>query len=124
MPDFPTELELLSLFESEPELSDDTEEMSTYYKEAVYRFTNGEEDFVVHISPAQGEVRIQVSKTDSGRMISFLELKQISKFEIMADQKDHSSILLITENGETEISVQMDFRPYYKQIVKEEFSKR
>ncbi|MGM0896986.1 MAG: hypothetical protein ACQEV0_03750 [Bacillota bacterium] len=124
MRDFPNELELLSLFESEPELSDDIEETSIYYKEAVYRFTNGEEDFVVHISPAQDEVRIQVSKSDSGRMLSLLDLKQVSKFEIMADQKDRSSILLITENEETDIIVQVDFKPYFKQIVKEEFSNR
>ncbi|MDE0582534.1 hypothetical protein ON064_05695 [Planococcus sp. A6] len=124
MPDFPTELELLSLFESEPELSDDTEEMPMYYKEAVYRCTNGEEDFAVHISPAQGEVRIQVSKSDSERMLSLLDLKQVNKFEIIADEKDRSSILLITENEETEIVVQVDFKPYFRQIVKEEFSNR
>lgn len=122
MLDFPNELELLSLFESEPELSDDSKEMPIYYKEAVYRFTNGEEDFVVHISPAQGEVRIQVSRSGSGRMICLLDLKQISKFEILADQKEQSSILLITENEQAEIIVQVDFKPYFRQIIKEEFS--
>lgn len=124
MPDFPTELELLSLFESEPELSDDTEEMPMDYKEAVYRFTNGVEDFVVHISPAQEAVRIQVNKSDSGRMLSLVDLKQVNKFKILADQKDRSSILLITENEETVISVQVEFKPYFKQIVKEEFLNR
>lgn len=124
MPDFPTELELLSLFESEPELFDDTEEMPIDYKEAVYRFTNGEEDFAVHISPAQEEVCIQVSKSDSGRMLSLLDLKQVNKFKILAAQNDHSSILLITENEETVISVQVEFKPYFKQIVKEEFLNR
>lgn len=119
---FPAELERLSLFESEPVLSDDAKEIPMYYKEAVYRFTNGEEDFVVHISPAQEEVLIQVSKRDSGRMLSLLDLKQVNKFKILADQNDRSSILLITKNEETEISVQVDFRPYFKQIVKEELS--
>ncbi|ALS76338.1 hypothetical protein AUC31_14535 [Planococcus rifietoensis] len=124
MSDFPTELELLSLFESEPVLSDDTEEMPMYYKEAVYRFTNGEEDFVVHISPASEEVLIQVSKSDSGKMLSLLDLKKVNKFKILADQNDRSSVLLITENEETVISVQVDFKPYFKQIVKEEFLNR
>ncbi|MFP8782925.1 hypothetical protein [Planococcus plakortidis] len=122
MPDFPSEMQLLSLFECEPELSEDTEEIPNYYKEAVYRYTNREEDFVVAISPALEEVRIQVSKSDSGRMVSLLNLKRISNFKIIADQKDHSSILLITESVESEIIVQVDFKPYFRQIVKEEFS--
>lgn len=48
MPIFPDEIDLLSLFETEPILLDSTsKDLPFYYNEATYRFSNGKEDFIV-----------------------------------------------------------------------------
>jgi hypothetical protein len=54
----------------------------------------GEEHFIVTISPSYGEVKIQVTEQRSKRLLSLLDLKRVEKFEIIADKKDHSSVLL------------------------------
>ncbi|MGG4266062.1 hypothetical protein ABEW06_12670, partial [Peribacillus simplex] len=59
---FPEENDFLSLFECEPMLLDTTsKDLPFYYNKATYRFSNGEEDFIVTLSPSYGEVKIQVT---------------------------------------------------------------
>jgi hypothetical protein len=96
MPVFPDEIDFLSLFESEPILLDTTSKdlnLPFYYNEATYRFSNGEEDFIVNLSPSFGEVKIQVFQSSSNRVLSHLDLKRVEKFEITADKKERASVL-------------------------------
>lgn len=50
---FPEENDFLSLFECEPTLFDTTaKDLPFYYKKVTYQFSNGEEDFIVTLTPS------------------------------------------------------------------------
>jgi len=120
---FPEENDFLSLFECEPTLLDTTsKDLPFYYNKATYRFSNGEEAFIVNLSPSYGEVKIQVTQRASKRLLSLLDLKRDDKFEITADKKDHSSVLLTVVNEYTQQMIEIDFKPYFKQILKGHFT--
>lgn len=121
---FPEENDFLSLFECEPTLFDSSSnDLPFYYNIAKYQFSNGEEDFIVTISPAYGEVKIQVTERASDRLLSLLELKRVSKFEITTDKKDHSSVLLTVLNEDSQQMIEIDFKPNFKLIFKEHFTR-
>ncbi|ALC85343.1 hypothetical protein AM499_05595 [Bacillus sp. FJAT-22090] len=120
MPIFPEENDFLSLFESEPMLLDTTtKDLPFYYNEATYRFSNGQEDFVIKLCPSYGEVKIQVSMHSSNRLLSLLELKRVEKLEITSDKKERTSVLLTIDNEDSQQMIELDFKPYFKQIFKE-----
>jgi len=120
MPIFPEENDFLSLFESEPMLLDTTtKDLPFYYNEATYRFSNGQEDFVIKLCPSYGEVKITVSMHSSNRLLSLLELKRVEKLEITADRNERKSVLLTIDNEDSQQMIEIDFKPYFKQIIKE-----
>ena len=118
MQGFPEENDLLSLFECEPIMFDTTMK-AFFYNEATYQFSNGEEEFVVTISPSYSEVKIQVTQRNSNTLLSLLDLKSVDKFEITADKKDQSSILLRMQNGDFIQTIELDYKPKFKMILKE-----
>lgn len=121
---FPEENDFLSLFECEPTLLDSTSKnFPFYYNEATYQFSNGEEDFIVTVSPSYGEVKIQVTQCTSNRFLSLLDLKRVEKFEVIVDKKDHSGVLLTVVNEDTQQMIEVDFKPYFKQIFKEHYTR-
>jgi hypothetical protein len=121
---FPGESELLSLFGCEPVLLDTTsKDLPFYYNKAKYQFSNGEEDFIVTLCPSIGEVKIQVTQCISNRLLFHLELKRVDKFEITVDTEAHSSVLLIVVNDGSQQMIEIDFKPYFKQIFKEHFTR-
>lgn len=124
MPVFPNEIDFLSLFECEPKLLDtSSKDYPFYYNEATYRFTNGKEDFIVTLSPSYGEVKIQVTKRTSNRLLSLLDLKRVEKFEITSDKKDHSSVLLTVINEDSQQMIEIDFKSYFKQVFNEHLTR-
>lgn len=120
---FPEENDFLSLFECEPTLFDSSIDIPFYYNTAKYQFGNGEEDFIVTISPSYGEVKIQVTERKTNRFLSLLELKRVSKFEIKADKKEHSSAMLTVLNDDSQQMIEIDFKPNFKLIFKEHFTR-
>ncbi|WP_050616172.1 hypothetical protein [Bacillus testis] len=121
MNEFPEEYDLLSLFESEPTFLDTpSNNFLFYYNEATYQFSNGEEDFIVKLCPSYGDVSIQVNQRISRRLISHLDFKRINKFEITADKKDTSSILLTILDEDFKQIIEIDFKPIFKLIFSEE----
>lgn len=123
MPEFPTELDFLSLFACEPNMLDKSKDYPFYYNEATYRFSNGDDDFIIKLSPSYGEVKIQVIKSDLNRLVSLIDLKRVQKLEITADTKEHASILLTIINEDSQQTIEIDFKPYFKQIFKEHLSR-
>ncbi|MFK9093760.1 hypothetical protein [Bacillus salipaludis] len=124
MPIFPDEIELLSLFEAEPLLLDSTsKDLPFHYNEATYRFSNGKEDFIVKLSPSYGEVKIQVNESSSNRLLSLLDLKRVAKLEITADKKEQASVLIKIDNQDSQQTIEIDFKPNFKQIFKEHFTR-
>ena len=120
---FPEENDFLSLFECEPTLFDNTaKDLPFYYNKSTYQFSNGEEDFIVSISPSYGEVKIQVTQKTSSILLSLLDLKRVAKFEITADKKDIASVLLTVVNEETQQKIEIDFKPKYKLIFREHYT--
>lgn len=123
MPIFPDEIELLSLFETESLLLDSkSKDLPFYYNEATYRFSNGKEDFIVKLSPSYGEVKIQVNESSSNRLLSLLDMKRVTKLEITADKKEQASVLIKIDNQESQQTIEIDFKPHFKQIFKEHFT--
>ncbi|MEY9869024.1 hypothetical protein ABIE66_004403 [Peribacillus sp. B2I2] len=121
---FPDEDDLLSLFECEPTLFDTTEKgLPFYYNKATYQFSNGEEDFIVTLSPSYGEVKIQVTLPTSNKLLSLLDLKRVDKFEIIADKRELSSVLLTVLNEDSQQTIEIDFKPKYKLIFREHYTR-
>jgi sugar diacid utilization regulator len=124
LPVFPDETDLLSLFECEPKLYDtSSKDLPFYYNQATYQFSNGEEDFLIVLSPSYGEVKIQVTRRQSNRLVSLLDLKQVQKLKITADQKEHSSILLTMVYEDSEQTIEVGFKPFFKQVFKEHLTR-
>ncbi|RSD28724.1 hypothetical protein [Mesobacillus subterraneus] len=119
MPIFPDETDLLSLFECEPTLFDKSKDFPFYYNEANYKFTNGVEEFSVTISPSYGEVRIEVKELDSHNLMMQLDLKRVEKYEITADRRDCSSILMTRQEEDLLQTVEVVFKPRFKVIFKD-----
>ena len=116
--------DLLSLFECEPTLFDTTEkDLPFYYNKATYQFSNGEEDFIVTLSPSYGEVKIQVTQPTSNKLLSLLDLKRVDKFEITADKRELSSVLLTVLNEDSQQTIEIDFKPKYKLIFREHYTR-
>ena len=67
-----------------------------------YQFSNGEEDFIVTLSPSYREVKIQVTQPTSNKLLSLLVLKRVDKLEITADKKELSSVLLTVINEDSQ----------------------
>ena len=119
MQEFPEEYELLALFECEPTFLDTpSDTMVFFYNEATYEFSNGFEDFIVTLQPACGDVKIQVTNHDTKNLMTYLELKNIARFEIINDKKDVSSIMLTIEDDERLQTFEIDFKPNFKLITK------
>lgn len=123
MPVFPSEIDFLSLFECEPTLLDNLKDYPFYYNEETYKFSNNEEDFVISISPSYGEVKLQVTKCDSKKLLSLLDLKRVEKFEIKTNKKENSSVLLTVINESTHQTIEIDFKPTFKLIFKEHLTR-
>ena len=122
MQGYPEENELLSLFECEPTfLETPSDSIDFFYSEATYKFSNKDEDFVVTIAPSYGEVNIRVTNRYSKNIIAYLDLKRVYHFEITADKKDSSSILMIIDVGSNTQTIEIDFKPNFKLIFKEHF---
>ena len=118
MCDFPSESDFLSLFECEPILLDTAnKDFPFFYNVATYQFSNGEEEFIVKLSPSYGEVKLQVKQIDSDRLISLLHLKRVNKFEIKADKQDFSSVLLTIKEENFIQTIEIDFKPRFKCIL-------
>lgn len=120
MKSLPAEYELVALFECEPVLRDtQTKNLPFYYNQAAYRFSNDEEDFLVIIEPAYGEVKIQVNQKSTNRLVSRLDLKRVDSLEIKADFKNLSSILLTLASDETFQTLEIQFKPNFKLILQD-----
>ncbi|MEF2098378.1 hypothetical protein V3595_27815 [Bacillus sp. CFBP9009] len=116
--------DFLSLFECEPALFDTTEEdLPYYYNKARYQFSNGEEDYIVTLSPSYGEVKIQVTQMNSNKVLSILNLKRVNKFEITADKRELSSVLLTVLHDDSQQTIEIDFKPKYKLIIREHYTR-
>lgn len=121
---FPEENDFLSLFECEPSLLDtNAKDVPFYYNQATYQFSNGEEDFIVTLAPSYGEVKIQVTQRTSNQLLSLLDLKRVDKFEITADKKETSSVLLTVLKEDSQQTIEIDFKPKFKLIFREHYTR-
>lgn len=120
MQGYPEENDLLSLFECEPILLDSTEkDIPFFYNEATFQFSNQEEDFIVIISPSHRKVKIQVTHRASAEVTTLLDLRRVDHFEIIADKRNRSRVLLRSVDDDFSQTIEIDFKPRFKLIVKE-----
>lgn len=105
----PDEGALLSLFECEPNLLDNTAPF--FYNEATYAFTNAsDEKFKVTITSANMDIIIQVFQASSNKLNSFLDFKNAKEIKVVKDTKEQSIILIRTDNYSTEIEIKPKFK--------------
>ena len=120
MQGYPDENDLLALFECEPILLDSTEkDVPLFYNEATFQISNQEEDFIVIISPSHRKVKIQVTHRASAEVTTLLDLKRVDHFEIVADNRNRSRVLLRSVDDDFTQTIEIDFKPRFKLIVKE-----
>lgn len=105
----PDEFSLLALFECEPKLLDDN--VPYFYNEATYEFKNSaNERFLVSISPANSDIKIQVYRMDGNELNSLLQFKNADEVEILIDNKEESAIRIQNDR----YSVRINFKPRFK----------
>lgn len=105
----PDELSLLSLFECEPKLLDNS--VPYFYNEATYEFCNRNgEKFVVTLCPSYPDIKILVYSIGLNELISALDFKSVNSIKILSDKKNESKILIETEGG----SIRVNFKPMFK----------
>lgn len=58
---------------------------------------------------------------NSNKVLSILNLKRVNKFEITADKRELSSVLLTVLYDDSQQTIEIDFRPKYKLIIREHY---
>ena len=120
--DIPSEIDLLSIFECEPELLDSSKDLPFYFNKAIYRFYNGIENFKVILSPSYKEFMLEVKNIQTNEPITYLQLIEVESLEILQDKKDKSRILLmVRQNEEVLQTIQIEFKPRFQFIIKHHF---
>ncbi|QPA54982.1 hypothetical protein [Lysinibacillus sphaericus] len=119
---FPDEIELLSLFETNPDFLD-TMEIPFYYNEMVYRFSNKEEEFEIKLAPSVGELSIKVFQKETCNLLFKLLLISVSNFEIKEDTKEKNCIQLVLDHEEILQIYEISFKPKFSLILTEEFDR-
>ena len=103
----PDEIELLSIFESEPKLSDKA--VPYFYNLVKYYFTNqSKQNVQVTLQPSCNEFSIQI--IDSKTKIADLNFKTINTLSILADNEQEKKIMLIGDNLGVKITIQPQFK--------------
>lgn len=116
----PEDYELLSLFECEPKMLDDNNNIPFYYNEATYNFSSCKEKFHIVLSPACNEFYLSVSDLDTNKQILSLTLNRVDKLEILSDKKDHSKIGLTVQHQDYIQFIEIEFKPRFTFNLKEE----
>ncbi|MBU3102219.1 MULTISPECIES: hypothetical protein [Clostridium] len=105
----PDEIALMSLFECEPEMLD--KGVPFIYNKATYKFSNrNNEQFIVSIAPAYGDIKIQVNIAGTNELLSYLDLENAELIDIISDKKDESKMMITSKN----IIIKINFKPKYK----------
>jgi hypothetical protein len=103
----PDEVELMSLFESEPILS--SKNVPYFYNTVKYSFLNkGKQSITITLEPANNEFSITV--IDSGNTLANLQLKPIDTFTILTDNRNEKKIMLIGESFGIKLKIQPQFQ--------------
>ncbi len=117
--DIPSEIDLLSIFECEPELLDSNKDLPFYFNKAIYCFNNGIENFKVEVCPSYKEFMLEVKNIQTNELITYLQLIEVESLEILQDKKDKSRILLmVRQNEEVLQTIQIEFKPRFQLIIK------
>lgn len=107
-PQFPEEHELISVFECIPRLTD--EGIPFVYNGATYEFVNQtNEQFIVDISPAYGDIRILVTDRETQQALADLNFKQASALEIVEDNRTASKVAINSERQRVIIQMKPRF---------------
>ncbi|MFC3883444.1 hypothetical protein ACFOU2_07900 [Bacillus songklensis] len=117
--EIPSEIDLLSVFECEPELLDKQKDSPFYYNKATYRFNNGRENFRVELSPSFEEFILEVQDLHSKEVITYLQFIRVESLEILEDRKEKSRILLTLREEEIMQTIQVEFKPRFQLIIKQ-----
>ncbi|MCF2863748.1 hypothetical protein ABMY44_15550 [Pseudoalteromonas sp. Cnat2-41] len=89
MDDFPEQYELLGFFESEPEFTDNIDEVPFYYNRMTYSTSRGSDAIYCVIELASGLLNLVWEK--SGILVSSLHLEEIT------------SLIVTSKNGEDKL---------------------
>lgn len=112
----PDEISLISFFECEPQMLD--EEVMYYYNQATYEFKNNNgELFIVSISPADNEFKLQVLDTESKNILSLIELSNVESIEILSDKKQDARFMITSESSVMKIDLKPRFRIFMNQFL-------
>ena len=94
--EFPEDFELISFFESEPELDD--KETNWFYNTLTFEFKNKNQKLVCRISPASREFILQLF--DNNQEIINLEIYNFAICNIIKDKEFEYLLLRFSENSE------------------------
>lgn len=121
MQSFPSELDLISLFECLPRKKNEKELYE--YDETTFAFQTNNEAFEVVISPFYDRFSLQAKNREDNETIGYYDFYTVSKIEIISDRKNDSSLRLILEYDRDDYMtlVEITFKPKFKLIMKELF---
>ncbi len=114
----PSEIELISFFECEPEMLDKVQQVPFFYNQATYVIKNKyNEKFIFSVSPSYGIVKAQVFDENSGESIAELDFSNVASIEILEDDKSKSKLLLKSKN----LVVKIQMKPKFQIFLLESF---
>lgn len=103
----PEEYELMSVFESDPQYTDDIKQVPFYYNTAKYILENKNAQVChIELDPAGGEMKIII--TQDGKDICYFDFKNIESLTIL-DQKN-SRFMITQETAVTKIQLKPLFQ--------------
>lgn len=94
MKEFPEDYELLSFFETEPEVLD--KEMKWYYNTLTFSIERSDEKVTVYISPAYGEIEIFWERND----VLMIHWKLFNIQSVKIEKKDDKEYMRIISTNE------------------------
>lgn len=119
---YPSELDLISLFECMPIKKDEKELFE--YDETTFLFRTENNAFEVMISPFYNRFSLIAKNILGDEVIGYYNFHTVSKIEVILDRKNDSSLRLFMEYDRSEFItlVELTFKPEFKVIMKDVYS--
>jgi len=110
MKNFPEDFELISFFESEPKVLDT--DIPWFYNTLTFSLTKGNENLIVHISPAYGDLEIYLHQKGELK----LNWRFYQVIELIIDRNKSSECLRIISEAENMAESLLFINPSFKLI--------
>jgi hypothetical protein len=87
-----------------------------------FYYTMDRKTLLLSFVPLMVKLKYKYLCKSSNRLLSLLDLKRVEKLEITSDKTERTSVLLTIDNEDSQQMIEIYFKPYFKQIFKEQLT--